>query len=543
MKFGPIPLSEADGTILAHTARLPGGAIKKGTRLGTGDLKRLYEAGYETIIAARLEQDDIPENEAATRIAQAVTGADLRMAEAFTGRVNIFAEKNGLVRIDRNRIIELNRIDEALTIATLSPFERVTAGQMVATVKVIPFAVSEQAIHRAESWLASGKEPLLRLAPFISHDAYLILTELPGTKTGVLEKRKTAISNRVTSAGSRVTGSEIVAHETAAIATAVRGAVDSGADPILVFGASAIVDAKDVIPLGIETAGGQVDRVGMPVDPGNLLLLGRIEGRTVIGVPSCASSPKVNGLDWVLERTLARIPISSDDIAGMAVGGLLMEIPSRPQPRERISENSTAARQAPRIAALVLAAGRSTRMGERNKLLEPVGGKSLLRHAIDAAQASSASSLTVVTGHEAERIRAELEGTSAAFTHNPDYTEGLSTSLIKGLDAVPADADGAVVLLGDMPGVSAQTIDRLIAAFSPDDGRGICVPTFNGRRGNPVLWSRRYFSEMKNLAGDIGAKALIGLHGEDVAEVAVTTDDILTDIDTPDALEQERRKT
>jgi molybdenum cofactor cytidylyltransferase len=540
MIFGPIPLAEAAGAILAHTTRLPGGAIKKGTTLTAADVKRLYEAGYERVIAAKLDACDIGEDEAASRIAAAVSGPNLRVAEAFTGRVNIYAKQDGVARIDRDRIIVLNRIDEAITVATLSPFERVRAGQMIATVKIIPFGVPEAAVEKAEQWLAGNCKPLLELAPFKPSKAYLIITELPGTKPNVLEKRRIAITNRVTSTGSTVTKTEIAAHDPDAIAEAVHNASASGADPILVFGASAIVDRDDVIPMGIRQAGGEVRRVGMPVDPGNLLLLGGIDGRTVIGIPSCASSPKINGFDWVLERTLAGIDVTSDEITEMAVGGLLMEIQSRPQPREK-SALGADLRQTPRIAALVLAAGRSTRMGERNKLLEQVAGKSLLRHAVDAARASTASSLTVVTGHEADRIEAELAGTGAILTHNPDYAEGLSTSLIAGLNALPDDIDGAIVLLGDMPGISAKTIDRLIAAFAPDDGRGICVPSFNGRRGNPVLWARRYFSEMKNLAGDIGAKALLGLHSEDVADIPVESDDVLTDIDTPEALELERR--
>jgi molybdenum cofactor cytidylyltransferase len=293
-----------------------------------------------------------------------------------------------------------------------------------------------------------------------------------------------------------------------------------------------------VIPLGIVTAGGRVRRFGMPVDPGNLLLLGDVASRTVIGVPSCASSPKINGLDWVLERTLAGIEVTGEDISAMAVGGLLMEIQSRPQPREK--DDSQVIRRAPRIAAVVLAAGRSMRMGKRNKLLEVVAGRSMIQHAVTAAEQSRVATITVVTGHEADRVTKELAGHDVAFVHNPNYADGLATSLVVGLNALPDDCDGAIVLLGDMPGVSAQVIDRLLAAFAPEDGRGICVPTSDGRRGNPILWARRYFADMKNLKGDVGAKSLLGVHSEDIAEVPIDTGDVLTDIDTPEALELAR---
>lgn len=217
-----------------------------------------------------------------------------------------------------------------------------------------------------------------------------------------------------------------------------------------------------------------------------------------------------------------------------------MEIQSRPQPREK--DDRKTARRAPRIAAVVLAAGRSTRMGERNKLLEVVDGQSMVRHAVAAAEQSKAETITVVTGHEADRIRGELDTSDVTFVDNPNYAEGLATSLVAGLNALPDDVDGVIVLLGDMPGVSAGIIDRLIAAFAPDDGRGICVPTSGGRRGNPILWARRYVTEMKSLQGDVGAKSILGIHAEDIAEVPIDIGDVLTDIDTPEALEQARKR-
>jgi len=540
MKFGPVPIGDAAGAILAHTARLPGGAIKKGTHLSQAELARLAEAGYESVIAARLEAGDVGEDKAAARIAAAVTGPNLTIAEAFTGRVNIFAEAGGLALVDAERLVALNNLDDGLTVATLAPFARVSAGQMVATIKIIPFALPDRVVTQAEQWLAGAETPPVAVAGFTPHRAHLILTELPGTKPSVLDKRRAAIEKRLEDAGSRLIACQTVNHETDAVAAAIRTATGTEANLILVFGASAIVDRDDVIPLGIARAGGRLRRFGMPVDPGNLLLLGDIAGRTAIGVPSCASSPKTNGLDWVLERTLAGLEVTSEDISAMAVGGLLMEIQSRPQPREKDDRQAT--RRAPRIAALVLAAGRSTRMGERNKLLEVVEGQSMVRHAVAAARQSNAGTITVVTGHEADQIRGELAGSDVTFVDTPDYAEGLATSLVAGLNALPDGIDGVIVLLGDMPGVSAGIIDRLIAAFAPDDGRGICVPTSGGRRGNPVLWAKRYIPEMKNLKGDVGAKSLFGIHSEDIAEVPIDTGDVLTDIDTPEALDLARQR-
>jgi len=181
----------------------------------------------------------------------------------------------------------------------------------------------------------------------------------------------------------------------------------------------------------IEAAGGEIEHFGMPVDPGNLMLIGRLRGQAVIGAPGCARSPKENGFDWVLMRLLAGLPVSRADITGMGVGGLLMEIVTRPQPREE-----AAPEHGRQVAAVVLAAGRSTRMGAINKLIAEIGGKPLVRIAAEHALASRAKPVIVVTGHEREKVEGALAGLPVRFVHNPDYAEGLGTSLKAGIAAV-----------------------------------------------------------------------------------------------------------
>jgi molybdenum cofactor cytidylyltransferase len=180
------------------------------------------------------------------------------------------------------------------------------------------------------------------------------------------------------------------------------------------------------------------------------------------------------------------------------------------------------------VAALVLAAGRSSRAGG-SKLLAMLDGKPLLRHAVDAALASRAASVTVVTGHAADAVAAALAGSGARLVHNPRFAEGLSTSLATGIGAI--DADGALVVLADMPRVTAATIDRLIAAF--EAGAEIVVPTNGGRRGNPVLWHRRYFGELATLSGDTGARALIERHAASATFIEIGPE-VALDLDTPE---------
>jgi len=214
----------------------------------------------------------------------------------------------------------------------------------------------------------------------------------------------------------------------------------------------------------------------------------------------------------------------------MGVGGLLMEIVTRPQPR------AVEVKPGRRIAAIVLAAGRSTRMGGPNKLLAEINGRPLVRIAAEGALASQARPVIVVTGHERERVEAALSGLDVVKVHNPDFADGLSTSLRAGIAAVPAEADGAIVCLGDMPQVDAKLIDRLLSAFDPEKGALVVVPTVDGKRGNPVVWSRRFFPELAALDGDTGARSLIAGYPEAVAEAPLTGNAAFVDVDTPDTL-------
>jgi molybdenum cofactor cytidylyltransferase len=542
MKFGRIALGEAEGAILAHSMTTAKGVIKKGRKLGSDEIARLMAAGVTHVTAARLEPGDVGEDEAARRVAEAITGEGAHAAAPFTGRGNLFATRAGLAVIDRVTIEQLNALDEGLTIATVPPFERVEADQMLATVKVITFAVPEAVVAEAVR-IARAAAPVVRIAEFRHCTAGLVLTRMPATKSSVLEKRRGAMAARLEALGSRLGEVEIVPHEEQAVADAIRRVAATGADPIIVFAASAIVDRGDIIPAALVEAGGEIVRLGMPVDPGNLMLLGRLGPIDVIGAPSCSASPKLNGFDWILERRLAGVGVGMRDVAAMAVGGLLKEIATRPQPRElERDEMGEDVRRAPRIAAVVLAAGRSTRFGGgKNKLMEELGGIPLVRRTVESVLRSRARPVIVVSGHDRERVEAALAGLDVSVVHNPAYANGLASSLAAGLKALPRDIDGVVVALGDMPAVEGGLVDKLISGFAPKEGRSIMVPVHQGKRGNPVLFAARFIPEMRDVQGDTGAKQVIGRYADEVSEVDAATDAIFADVDTPDALDRVRR--
>lgn len=530
MKFGPVPLHEAEGGIAVHSIRKGGLVLKKGTLIGKSEIAALEAAGIAELTVARLEPGDVPEDTAAGEIAAAVAGEGVHVERAFTGRANLFAENAGVLVVDREAIDTLNRVDPAITLATLPAFAPVVAGKMIATVKIIPFAVAKPARDAALAAAAKAR-PLVRVAPYRVRRLGIVSTVLPGLADKVIEKTLRITAERIAPAGARIVAERRVPHETGALAAAIEEVLDAGAELVIVFGASAIADTRDVIPAAIEAVGGRIGHFGMPVDPGNLLLIAQARGRPVLGAPGCARSPKENGFDWVLMRLLAGLEVSREDIIAMGVGGLLMEIVTRPQPRE-----SLPAADGRRVGAIVLAAGRSTRMGGPNKLLAEIGGRPLVRIVAEQALASRAAPVIVVTGHERAKVEAALAGLRVRLVHNPDYAAGLSTSLKAGLAALPPDVDGAIVCLGDMPQVTAGLIDRMVDAFDPERGAMVVVPTIDGKRGNPVVWSRRFFPDLMALEGDVGARHLIATYADVVAEVPVEDAAALTDVDTPDAL-------
>lgn len=534
MKFGPTPLDEAAGALLAHSVKAGKRTFKKGRLLTEADIAALAEAGVSEVTAVRLEPGEIGEDEAAERIARLFLGEGVRANAPFTGRVNLFAEHAGVLAFDRSRLDRINLVDESATVATLEPYTRVEEGQMVATVKIIPFATTESVLRRIETIAAPVGGPLLQVAAFRPKRVALVQSTLPSLKASVLDKTVEITRDRLASVRASLTGERRCEHTAAGIAATLRDCLGEKPDIVLIAGASAIVDRQDALPAGLVAAGGRITHFGMPVDPGNLILMGTIDGRPVVGLPGCARSPKLNGFDWVLARLCAGLPVGPQQIMFMGAGGLLAEIPTRGHPRATQPDGTASeAPRAPRIAGLVLAAGRSTRMGTANKLLQPVAGKPMLAHTLDALQAADIAATVVVTGHETDAIAPLLAGRDLVAVVNPNYADGLSTSLKAGLRALPRDIDGVLVCLGDMPQVTAAHINRLVAAFNPLEGRAIVVPTFEGQRGNPVLWSAEFLPAMQALSGDQGAKPLMAEHVDRLTEVEMGDAAVLLDIDTP----------
>lgn len=328
MKFGLVEIGKAKGAVLAHSVGLGGKRrLRKGRLLEDDDIAALMTAGIAEVTVARLEPGDVFENDAARALAAALVpdpdSQHLRLTEAFTGRVNLLARGPGVAVLDIAALEAVNQVHPMITLATVPPHQQMAEGGMLATIKIISYAVPQAALQQACD-LAQGA---IRLAPPVIGSVGLIITEIDG---GVGSKGQAAIANRVGAFGLELSPPQVIPHEEDALARVLG---ERGDDLVLILTGSATSDIDDVAPAALRRAGGAVARFGMPVDPGNLLFLGQLGSKPVIGLPGCARSPALNGADWVLARMICGVTVTDADIAAMGVGGLLKEIPSRPQPR------------------------------------------------------------------------------------------------------------------------------------------------------------------------------------------------------------------
>lgn len=352
MRFESVPVSQAAGAVLGHNVAGADGRrlLRKGTVLDAAHCAALAAAGRATVWVARLEADDVDEDTAATRIARAVIGASeadagdssasgVGATRARTGRVNLMARHAGVVRIDTARLTALNR-HPGVTLATLRNHEAVDAGKMIATLKIIPYALAESTVASAQS-CAHGDRALIEVAGPVVSRVGLVLSGSPGTRAPIELGFRTALDARLSPFGAAIESVRFVDLDrddgVARLADAVRELRDLGTELIILAGETAIMDRHDIAPRAIETVGGEVIVFGAPVDPGNLLMLAALGDVPVLGAPGCARSPKTNVVDRVLPRLLIGDRLTRDDLIDLAHGGLLEDVPERRMPRSWVT--------------------------------------------------------------------------------------------------------------------------------------------------------------------------------------------------------------
>jgi len=534
VKFGPCALSDCLDAILVYAVDLPDGRIAKGTCLTSDHLSRLRANGIDDIIVARLEDGDLGEDAAADMIAKAMMPANVRLSVAATGRVNIHATKRGLLRVDRLRLRDINMVDEGITLSTVQHNQLVEAGDLIATLKIIPYSVAETAVATVIG-LGAG-EPVISFHALRPRSFGLIQTRIPGMADKILKATEQTAKQRLNQLGCTLVDSRVVAHEAAAIDQAITASRANGPAVMLIAGGSAIADRRDEVPMGVIAAGGRIDHFGLPVDPGNLLMLSHIDEMPVIGMPGCARSIKMNGFDWILHLLLADLRIDAAEIADMAAGGLLMEIVSRPLPRRMVGRRQISNAT---IGGVILAAGQSRRMGAQNKLLAEIDGVPIIRRTAQAMLDGGLNDLVIVTGHEHRLVAAALDDLPVTCIYNDEYQSGQASSVACGVRHHQNGSHAAVLIaLGDMPLVRPELIAALLRDHSslPDATDRITLPVFDGRRGNPVIWGRGFFDELVALTGDAGGRIIFAENKNAVNSLGWPDDSIHLDIDTPEAL-------
>ena len=336
MKFAPVPLSEARGKILGHNIAGANGQrlLRKGKPLTDEDLEKLYALGRTSVYVAEMEPDDVDENKAARRVAEAICGPGLNIPGVASGRANLLSNEMGILRIDVERLAEINA-NEGVTLATLTTHSPIHARQMVATVKIIPYALPKSVVTAVEA-IASGMQ-VVRLDALPARSVGMILSG----STSIHERLVSdfaPLRDRIEKLGSSVSRTDFVAlhdePDEVALAEMLKQQVASGIEMILLAGETAIMDAHDILPRAVERAGGRVESVGAPVDPGNLLMVAYLDDVPVVGAPGCARSRKTNIVDWILPRLLVGDRLTRKDIIELGHGGLLQDVRERGMPRE-----------------------------------------------------------------------------------------------------------------------------------------------------------------------------------------------------------------
>jgi len=342
MKFGPTPLAESEGKILGHNIAGADGRrlLRKGKVLAEVDIKLLRSLGRTVVYVASLELDDVGENSAALRVARAAAGGGLRLSGAATGRVNILATDTGVLRVDAGRLARLNGC-AGITLATMLSETAVQAQKIVATVKVLPFAVPEATVVTAEQ-VATERGPIIGLDVLPERRVALILSGSLSARERILKSFDPPLRARLNALKATITAVDFVPLEDAQgeleLAQRIEGQVAAGTDLIILAGETAIMDAQDIAPRAVERAGGEVSCFGAPVDPGNLLLLAYVHDVPVLGAPGCARSPKRNIVDMVLPRLLVGDRLSGEEVFSWGHGGLLEDVRERPYPRGRVKD-------------------------------------------------------------------------------------------------------------------------------------------------------------------------------------------------------------
>ena len=514
MKIFEKNIQEAFGYLLMHSVFLKDGRIRKGKIIDKDDIAMMESSAIAKVHVGELEDDDISENYASGLIAKAIATNQFAISPTLSGKTNITSTADGLIEIDEGNVTKLNNLSPNIAVSTLNNHDVVYRGDHTVSVKIISFAISSYDLNKIINFLK--RNSIVKLKKFKSMRFGVIYTIAKNEKRSLIEKTKKSIMSRISDYNSTIMDERVLPHDYASIKNNVVELLESNINCILLFLSTSITDVNDIVPTVINDLGGEIKSFGMPVDPGNLTLSGKINDIDIIVAAGSARSDSLNGFDWHLNCAHANIEVNQKMVNSLGVGGLLKDIDFAVK-RKRVSKTIDTKKS--NIAAVVLCAGESKRMGNKNKLLLEVAGKSLIKNYIDNISKSNVSEIVIVTGHQSIEIEKELDGYEVKFIHNDRYREGMSTSLNTGINSLSKNINAAIICLPDMPMIGIYEINKLIEYYNPKIGNEICIATYNDQRGNPVLWDKKYFKKLMQITGDKGGRYLLPKFLEQSVEV------------------------
>jgi len=324
VKLTIIEIEKAVGGVLIHNVADAQGhkALNKGHRLVASDVEKLRALGKTNVFVGMFEAGDVSENDAATRIANAVAGENVSLSAVSGGRINLTANVRGIFKVNEAALNEINLLD-GITVATIPANAVVAPEKMVATIKTIGLAIAEGVLQKVDG-IGREASNVIGIRELRAARVAVILTGSAEARGRVEKTFTPAIASRVEELSASVVFNDYVEHEERAIADAIERAKNLNVDCVILAGETSIMDASDVTPSGIAQAGGTIEVYGAPVEPGNLLLLAYANDLPIIGAPGCVKSRETNVVDLILPRLLAGERIGKKDVVALANGGLLI---------------------------------------------------------------------------------------------------------------------------------------------------------------------------------------------------------------------------
>ena len=504
MKIFEKSIQKTFGYLLMHSVFLKDGRIRKGKIIDQDDIRMMEKSNISKVYVGEFEEGDISENSASSLIAKAIAKSQFSISPTLSGKTNITSTADGLIEIDEEKVTKLNSLSPNIAVSTLNNHDVVYRGDHIISIKIISYVISSSDLKKIINFLKKNK--IIKLKNFTSMRFGVIYTTAKNEKRSLVEKTKKSIKSRISDYNSTIMHESVIPHDYGSLKAKIEQLIESDINCILLFLSTSITDVNDIVPSVINNLGGAVKSFGMPVDPGNLTLSGKINEVDIIAAAGSARSDTLNGLDWHLNCIHANIAVTQAMVNSLGVGGLLKDIDFAVK-RKRVSKTIDTKKS--NIAAVVLCAGESKRMGSKNKLLLKVEGKTLIKNYIDNISKSNVSEIVIVTGHQSSEIEKELDGYDLKFIYNEKYREGMSTSLNTGINSLSKNINAAIICLPDMPMIGIYEINKLIEYYNPKIGHEICVATYNDQRGNPVLWDKKYFKKLMQITGDKGGRYLL----------------------------------